>query len=190
MPVIDLRGGHGSGKSYLVHRIIKEYGPTEDIVDEDGDTIGVWVPKLDLRLAGRYNTTCGGCDTIRTQNYIQAITDSLIEDAGPNGNVLYEGALVSGIFGRYNEQAERWEAKGFRWHFLFLDTTLEQCFKNIGTRRVARGKEPEFNTKVTEQKFKDARRVEKKLAAAGRSTQWLDWSTAYESVIGLLSSGL
>jgi len=134
--VINIRGTNGSGKSYLVHRLLKEYGAVplgqnDRIVAYRLENSGY--PKV--YVVGRYETVTGGTDTfsggaVEASKHIAALSEK--------GHVIFEGLIASGIAGRWVKLAE--SLPQHQWIFLTLDTPLEKCIEMVNERRHAKGK--------------------------------------------------
>jgi hypothetical protein len=137
MTIIDLRGTHGSGKSYAVHRLIELNGGSDYII-EDGKAIGIYLRRFQLAIVGTYDRVCGGCDGIKTADEVCRRVRLL---ASEYPNVLLEGILVAHTYKRYADLAEELGD----YQFVFLDPPYETCIANVQRRRVERGKPPEFD---------------------------------------------
>ena len=55
MAILDIRGTHGSGKSWLVHRLIKESKPEPEYIYEDGSNKGVFLENRKTAVVGLYD---------------------------------------------------------------------------------------------------------------------------------------
>src|SRR5882672_10729411 len=99
--VINIRGTNGSGKSHLVHRLIRDFKGKP--MEVDGR---VWGYKLDTKpkvyIVGRYETPAGGCDTILDIENV----NRLITAMAGSGHVVFEGLVATGIAGRWIELAK------------------------------------------------------------------------------------
>ena len=168
--ILNFRGTSGSGKTTVVRGLMAKY-PTITPLGEfpekkpDGYECRPGVDKFNkilpnLYVVGSYKNTCGGCDGIKTQDEACA----RVRRYAALGDVLFEGLLISHIFGRYKLlDQEMKKEHGHTTIWAFLDTPLELCLDRIRARRDARaaakGKEPKpLNTQNTEDKWHDARR--------------------------------
>lgn len=135
--LFQLRGTSGSGKTYIVNRLMSKFEFSE--IHKDGKIIGYYCEELNLFLVGSYERTCGGCDTIKTQDEIcRRITKGLKRE----WNVLFEGLLPSHLAERY-AKVYRWcEKRDIPVRYYFLDTPVEVCQENVQKRRIRDGKEP------------------------------------------------
>ena len=66
--LIQLRGTSGSGKSYIAFKILKKYNFNP--VKKDEKIIGYYAEDANLFIVGKYETACGGCDSLKSQDDI------------------------------------------------------------------------------------------------------------------------
>jgi uridine kinase len=175
--IIDIRGTNGSGKSHIVHELMKEF-PHQCIVDESidspGHIEGYEFPSLRLFVAGPYATQCGGCDGIHTQAEICDI----VKRRSQQWDVLLEGLLVSHTFTRWFEMSRKIPD----WKFFFLDTPLQVCIDRCIARRLAAGNTKEFNPTHLTDGWYSCHRVEKKFIQARCNVTSLNYRRAYEII--------
>src|SRR3990167_8582196 len=136
--IYNIRGTSGSGKTHLVRQLVEMYAGVE--INWGGDfTLGYHLPR-NLLVLGRYDRKIkgGGVDNITGKvhkmyaaeggqgNSMDAI-EKLVRDWVKNGyNVLFEGIIVTSVWGRWvNLAADE------SMHFLFLDTPLEVCYQRV-----------------------------------------------------------
>ena len=139
MAVLDIRGTHGSGKSYVVSQLLtmlEGWEPIEGIASaskggpEKLRHIGYSNQEHGAAIVGSYKTTSGfggGCDLLYPEEVVRRVK---LLDQGYDCVVL-EGVLVSHTFQRYHALAQ--EIVDYR--FCFLDTPLEQCLDRVRKRR-------------------------------------------------------
>tara|TARA_R110000803_G_scaffold210228_1_gene281507 strand:+ start:1412 stop:1999 length:588 start_codon:yes stop_codon:yes gene_type:complete len=144
--IINIRGTSGTGKSTLVAKLMANYPiistdleyvlGKRDVITERSKkkTVGYTLEK-GIHVVGRYETKCGGCDTIKTQDQVFRLVD---ENANIHKHVVFEGLLTCNSYGRWKELANRQD-----FFFLFLDTPISQCLEAVVARRIERGKTPE-----------------------------------------------
>lgn len=162
--MINLRGTNGSGKSTVFNRLLKAWKVRE---------IRSRYPRMpeayELRVAGcakpafiigPYVTSCGGCDQI--QPYDELL--EMIPRYAKQGHVLYEGVIISSVYGKVGAMMERWGKEAV---MLFLDTPLEECIRRVQGRRDSRADDREFNPKNLTLKFNSQERIKKKVEEAG-----------------------
>lgn len=173
--IFDIRGTHGSGKSTIPKTILNEYAHTSVkglplTYEGKVGILGYSVPDLELFILGKYETPCGGCDGIKTQDEIKA----RVEKYSKTSNVLLEGILVAHTFGPWLEFSE-----GKDWRFLFLDTPLEECIKRVNDRRRAVGKGPLPDAGNVIRDHARIWAMEAKFRASSRSTAWISNVTQF-----------
>jgi thymidylate kinase len=183
--IINPRGTSGSGKTTVVRGIMDHYPIVNPIFNENQrKPIGYQLlghPDIkDTYVVGSYENVCGGCDSIKTQDEIC----DRVRRFAPLGHVLVEGLLMSHLFSRYVGLAKELIPIPYVW--AFLDTPLSVCIERVQVRRNARGITTPLNTKNTEQKWHDMRRVFAKCQAAKLDARWLDHTNPVEIVWGWL----
>ena len=179
--IINIRGTNGSGKSYLVHKLLKdhEWVPLENT---EGKLSGYKIKTAPpIYIVGRYTTPCGGCDTLKGS---AAETEQYVEYLSSKGHVVFEGLVISGIAGRWVALARRLSQCQFI--FLELDTPMEKCIERVTARRRARGNTTPFNPVNLIRKFKSVTSSRRFLANAGLDVRLIDHERAYECLKNLL----
>lgn len=209
--ILNIRGTSGSGKSTLMRKVIEEFGlapapqPDEHLArygsSKRGKKFGYWsgtpVTKLTssgdlygLAVVGDYSNDCGGCDGITTKGVAQDdIQDRVRYFRGnltshlPINHVLFEGLLITHIYGRYRDMAREFPGE---FKFVFLDTPLEVCRARVDSRRAQQGKAPLSDHYNTDKMYNDMLRVEGKVKADGLPYVWLDHTRAFEHLKEIL----
>ena len=148
MVAINIRGTGGSGKSYLVHKLLDTYKHKRIVRKVEGKKpkiIAYYISEFHLYIIGSYKMLSGGCDAFggkgRTLKTIETI-----EKYARKGNVLYEGYLVSRTWGRYKDLSDRLDNP--LW--IFLDTPVDVCLDRVLERRRAKGNLKPLNPSVKE----------------------------------------
>ena len=159
--IINIRGTGGSGKSFIVHCLIKKLGSKRSIkryisgegyrVGNDGGRVVGYRVGGDVLIVGRYDTDCGGCDQIHTQDEICNRVKAFAEKGKV---VIFEGLLISGLYSRYLNLSRELQRKGHQFLWAFLDTSLEKCLKRTVKRRLARGNIKPLNPIHTTNKYR------------------------------------
>ena len=180
--IVSLRGCSGAGKSTVATSIMNTF-PTQTILDASNKIYGykVDIPnkQYPVFIIGKYNTPCGGCDSISTQ---QEIVDRVTACYNQGGNVLFESLLASGGYGTVGKLSEDIP----EYTFATLDTPLDVCLERVKQRRAAKGNHEPLNPKNTESKFGSTRNVMKKmLADPTKKAVWIDHTNAVAEVLGL-----
>ncbi len=188
--IINLRGTSGSGKSFIVRRVMELYASTHSSFASDltEHLLASLDPKVERRrqplsylckadghsslfVPGHYETPCGGCDTITKPDDVY----TLIHDAAGIGHdVLFEGIMVQDDVNRavaLNKQ--------HRMLVIRLKTPMEICLASVQKRRDERGDTRPFKTKNTIDRDKRVRRSMDRLRLQGVETKALDREEAY-----------
>jgi hypothetical protein len=124
--------------------------------------------KSGVVVIGRYQSACGGCDTIHT---LRAITDAVVFHA-QTGPVVFEGFLWSGLFKCGNELALEVAGRN-KLIFATLDTSVSTCVSRVIKRREAAGNFKPFNPASVIHKHRSVIKAHCKLEAAGWDTRLL-----------------
>lgn len=173
--IFDIRGTHGSGKSTIPRTILEQ---CDSVVlrglpfTYEGriGVLGYYVPELNLYILGKYETACGGCDGIKTQDEIK----SRVEHFRKLGHVLLEGILVAHTFGPWLHFSA-----GLPWHFCFLDTPLSECERRVDARRAEAGKGPLANKGNIIRDYGRIMGLYDKFEAEGRDVTWIQGPTSF-----------
>lgn len=164
--IINIRGTSGSGKSTLIRSIMEHYEEKEPHFIKGRKRPLYYLltsPSSRKRLAviGHYESPCGGCDTITSQDDIF----QLVRDHHAAGHdVIFEGLLIGAEFNRTKALCD---AHPGHVHIINLTTPLEDCVAGVQARRTARGDERPLNPKNTESKFKQVKRLKQRFEEAG-----------------------
>jgi hypothetical protein len=161
--VINLRGTSGSGKSWVVHSLLKKY--PHEVVSTFGPrarplVYRIRTPNKYIIVPGPYDTPCGGCDAI--SNYVEVLPPFMHQCADslrPEDVILFEGLLISTGYGVMGVTLSELREKGHRTVFALLDTPLSVCLERIKTRRAARGVTKPLDPENTEFKWTTARKL-------------------------------
>jgi predicted kinase len=132
MGVLDVRGTHGSGKSWLVHQLLESQ--THKELRDGKRILGYHLPTLDVAVVGKYTTACGGCDGVGSADEVVRRVRTFANDYR---HVVLEGILVAHTFQRYSDLA--FEMSDYGYTFFFLDTPLDVCIERVQSRRAAKG---------------------------------------------------
>jgi len=213
--IVNIRGTSGSGKSWLVRAyrdhcggwapLYSPAGPFPEVYGQPAESLTLgfgldpWRPgraprqvPLAYRCAGprptfvigSYENECGGCDRVPTQDEICA----RVARWAPEGDVLFEGLLVSVSAKRYAELDRRLAGYG-GITFAFLDTPLELCVARIQARRDARGVSKPLNPANTEDKWRGTRKNALKLESYGCRVRWLPHGDPLPGLLDILRDG-
>lgn len=193
--ILDIRGTHGSGKSWVVHKLLQEEldangraGVQYICEGEPGGrrSVGTYCPGYDLAILGDYDRVCGGCDGIRTA---EEVCRRVRVFASEYKNVLLEGILVAHTFRRYADLARDLllSEQKYKYAFCFMNTPYDECVRRVQERRVARGQPAEFDLfHITNDYRRCHERLPIKFREAGYRVEILDWQDPMPQVRELL----
>ena len=192
--IIQVRSCSGGGKTHAVRGLI-EAADTKplNITDDAGKTVGVQFYYADRNIAvlGKYDSVCGGCDTIKTAD---DICDRIKLFAGWADVVVFEGRIPSHTYQRYADLFDSMKLFGTRTHgtvIAYLDSTPEQCIKNIAARRAARGVDP-LNWDTDRVRSKDFPAIENtrlKFIRDGFDVRTLRYEHSIEDLLEIVTDG-
>lgn len=83
-------------------------------------------------IIGKYETPCGGCDGINTQDEVCR----RVRKYAKKGHVIFEGLIVTSCYKRYLDLFKKLKHP---YRFVFLNTKIETCIKMVERRRASRG---------------------------------------------------
>jgi hypothetical protein len=169
MAVLDIRGTHGSGKSFILSRLLKLYewesfvGPGQ--ATKNGPLkdrhLGYVCEELDAFIVGSYDVKSGfggGCDLLfpdEVEKRVKTFNDR-------HRCVILEGLLVSHTFERYKNLAL--EVPGYV--FCFLDTPISVCEERVQARRETmvstNVKTAAYNPRAVTKEFRSIASVQRK----------------------------
>lgn len=164
--IISLRGTNGSGKSFVV-RNLRALARAERLHygclgAKKPEAHALTLPQVaePVYLLGPYDLIrSGGCDSVQPYEIIP----ELIAKYAERGHVLFEGIIVTSVYGRVGALLEQW---GKDVVFLFLDTTLDQCLARVEDRR-GRGRDERLIKNVT-MKFLSSQAVRRRVLEEGK----------------------
>ena len=181
MTILNIRGTHGSGKSWVIHQLLKL--PYTFLVDEDQKPLGYRLIKQDVAIVGKYANQCGGCDGIKAA---EEVVRRVRMFAASYRHVIFEGILVSHIYQRYANLAKELAEHDFR--FLFLNTPLKVCIRRVEQRRKEQGNYKPLNpTNVIKDWHRVGTRVRNKCLADGLTVVDLNWRDPLPQIMALLA---
>lgn len=185
--IVSIRGTNGSGKSTLVRNYMRKLIGVEPTT-ELGKVIGYSGRNRTgnlVGIVGRYETDCGGCDTIKTQDLVIA----RVKNAAHFGHAIFEGVIVGDIWGRYKALSDEYAPGEFV--FAYLNTPLKLCLERVAERRARKGKDPtDFNAALVEQKYNNAIRQMHKARREGATVVVLNYTADVAQLTKLLETGI
>jgi nitrogenase subunit NifH len=160
--LLNLRGTHGSGKSYVMRKFLAMHSKQRMIYG----VLGARLPEAyeltikgcakPVYVIGPYITVCGGLDCVRPYDNIMVLVDKYQK----KGHVVFEGLIAAGVYGRVGEFLEQFKK---RVHFLFLDTPLDTCIQRVKDRRNTRGTKTEFDDTNVRKKYRAVELVQQRV---------------------------
>jgi len=174
--VYDIRGTHGSGKSHIVHELLRRCG-NDPIYATPGNPrspiIGHAIDKIRTVVIGPYTKVCGGGDAVKNQEEVCSRVSRFVRD-NIFQRVILEGSLVGHTYSRYAALAD--EIGRDRYTFLFLTTPLEECIRRVEARRKARGNDKPLDPKnIIKDHACTQVKLYHKFTEAGYRTRQIPW---------------
>lgn len=191
MSVIDIRGTHGSGKGYVMLRLL-EMGNWQPIIGPGQASKGGPVKDRHLGYANKAWKACiigdytcssgfgGGCDLL----FPEEVVKRLVRFTQEYQWVLLEGILVAHTFTRYHELAQQLDD----YKFCFLTTPLATCCARIRARRAkaVANKDRGFKLDSCRKDFYQIGRVREKCIGAGDQVVDLPYRDPVAKVLELM----
>ena len=182
--IVNIRGTSGSGKSTIARTFLSHlpHVPVKDAAGKvkgykvDASAAGLNQP---LFIVGRYESACGGGDTLRDE----AEAVELCSSAQPLGHVLLERMLTSGS-GPKGLYASSFLGSG-NITYAILDTPLDVCLTRVMDRRAERGEVKPFNPQNTISKHGQTHRAAELLTQAGEDVRLVDHTDAFKAVLAI-----
>ena len=178
--VIQIRGTSGSGKSTIVHKLLKGkkgFDKAWDPVFKEGRKKPLCYLKDRVLILGHYEIDCGGCDTIGSAPQIYNSILELEQDD-------YDVAITEGLL--WSEDV-KWTVKlkeeGFEILSLFLNTPLKQCLEWVEQRQAGRKPaDPERVIRKLSTRIQTIERARLRLVQAGVSCRRVSPDQAFEII--------
>jgi len=177
--IINLRGTNASGKSTAVRSVMDYYGVAEELVHPVNGKIIGYILNNNWAVLGRYETDCGGCDTLPGFDAIRKLVHQCLPMIA--GGVLFEGVLWSTVFKSTAELIA--ELPQHKFILATLDTPVETCVARLRHRneaKAARERKPVkySNDAGLRSKHDGIYRTHLKLKQAGFDARWVDHKNA------------
>lgn len=182
---INVRGCNGSGKTTLLRSLAKAVQPLSlgVVKPPDHRPIPVTYGQGGIAILGDYTPgatgTTAGCDRIKTQDATKRALEIIGRDPEVKV-VLFEGVVVSTIFGPWKDWAEC-SAPGPLW-WAFLDTPVSLCLRRIQQRN---GGKP-IKEELVVDKHLTIDRVREKADMAGLNVVVIDHTRALSELRRLI----
>ncbi len=177
--IINIRGTGGSGKTWVMRRIIDSIAPLDKW--EAQYVPGRKKPETyryeDIYVLGHYESVCGGCDNIRSAKSVYELINRVLEQT-PLPLILCEGMLLSEDF--------KWMSQLEDVRIFFLSTSIEDCLANIRNRRKEQGNEKELSEYRTRARLPPIESARRRLTEAGVDCRRVTSEQAVEKAIKLV----
>lgn len=133
--VINIRGTSGSGKSYVMRKVLAGLPDARPI----HGALGPKRPEAYFRagskpvaIIGPYGTEIGGCDVVVGSLGIQGCIELFKKYHDRGASVLFEGLILSSMWGAVGEWMESVKRECVIVH---LSTSLEDCRRGLDRRQ-------------------------------------------------------
>ncbi len=194
--IVNIRGANGSGKSWIIRKLMKETNATPIYDDpEPGRLIGRVIGyrgnyKGDpIYFVDSYVTMSGGADWV--MKHFGGLDDvcDIVRGFAGKGHVIFEGFIISGLFKRFYELSQ--ELGGITW--CYMDTPLEVCYERIEARNknktAASGRiRGSSGTRHVEKKFIASEVTRRKFKNEGEETIIINYRRPMRAIHQLLKS--
>lgn len=190
--VVLLKGTSGSGKTYIAEQILDALGNEDEsfALGPKGKLGGYLWKQKKVAVVGRYNSACGGCDSMSWKGAaddIEATIKSLVEEGY---DVFFEGLIVAtwGV----DRLVRVGKLPDTTFTVVHLTTPLETCISSVESRRAARaaaeGKEvTPLDPSNTAAKHKSLQSTTRMQRSRGVQVEELDRGSALARVRELLA---
>lgn len=160
--IIQIRGTSGSGKSTAMKWFMKGYNAWEAVY-APGRKKPLWyfstangLPRV--VVLGHYDSPCGGCDTIGSAKAVYDLIQ-VVQGHFKSHAVVCEGLLLS--------EDVKWSSQMKDLTVLYLQTPLDQCLRQIESRRAEAGNEKPLDPRNTSNRFRVVEKSRVRLLEAG-----------------------
>lgn len=197
--IYNIRGTNGSGKTTLARAFLPKNlngdgqggpvdlnwysSPTKRQPDRMLRAEGYMSNVLEgvVGVIGRYNTACGGMDTMPSFEVCQGAIQFMVHRLKAD-HVIAEGILASTVYGSWGKFAQVAKDHGHTFHFCYLDTPLDVCLHRIKLRQTAAGNNREIKIDLVADKFRAIAATREKALAAGFAVHDIDHTNAVASL--------
>jgi ABC-type dipeptide/oligopeptide/nickel transport system ATPase component len=193
--VVLLKGTSGSGKTYIAEQVLKALDEKEGLrqtfaIGPKGKVGGYLWKDQKVAVIGRYESACGGCDSMSWKGAADDIEDKIVELAEEGYDVFFEGLIVAtwGV-----DRMLRLTANPkINFVVIHLTTPLAECISSVESRRAARaaaeGKEvTPLDPANTASKHRSLQSTTRMQRSRGVHVDELDRAEALARVLGLLT---
>lgn len=162
--IIQLRGTSGSGKTTAMRKFMQDaprgYHHWQSVFVSGRRKPQFYHLGDHVAVLGHYDSPCGGCDTFKGYEQLQAavrVADSYAEYVVMEGLMLSDDVL----------QTAKMHTEVAPVKVIYLTTDIELCIERVKQRRAARGKDGIFNYDKLRNRHEQIMRTRPRLEAAG-----------------------
>lgn len=173
MMIIQIRGTSGSGKTWVMRKVMDQVGelqipslckgrPGWESQYVEGRKKPLTYRRGLIYICGHYQSNCGGCDNVGSAAAVHELTCNLVGDPCNAKVVLQEGLLLS--------EDSKWASILAMEHdvrIIYLTTPIDQCVEQIKSRRALVGNEKPLKEDNTRNRVSVIERSRKKLTDLG-----------------------
>jgi hypothetical protein len=178
--ILNIRGTSGSGKSAVVRQLMDHFGVQAEIAKPSTQRVWAYVLRNGMHVLGRYETACGGADTVASFGKIRTQLNILAR----RGNVVFEGLLWSGVFKSSDDFAR---SVPHRVIFALLDTPPDLCVSRVLARRRTAGNAKPFDARRTLDKHRSVLSTQDRLLKAGHDARILPHEEPLNTILHWLA---
>lgn len=185
--VINIRGTNGSGKSTIATKLltcfdVKYKRLYNGFKDKPDKVWGYEVPlQIPIFIIGPYETPTGGCDCISDFDFIF----KQVELMSRYGHVVFEGALLSTLVGRFHQLSKTLGPKA-KFIAGVMDTPFDKCVARVNKRRARKGKEPIDPARTMQGKYNSVLSSSRSLEERGVEVRPIPYQAALGEVLSWL----
>ena len=173
--VVQVRGGHCSGKSTAVFEYAEHAGVKERIIVEAGAERVKCTRGIDTAVIGWYSdetASKGGCDSaIKNKEVLKQVLKALMREPWVH-TIVFEGVL----YGKTLQLAQKIYELSKEMGFQYVPILLNPPYEEVITRLEKRNGGKTYNEKVIYDTYVGALRAAKKMKALGIETSVIDSS--------------
>lgn len=174
--ILNIRGTNGSGKSTVIRELMEHFGVEADVAKPGTEKVWAYQLRNGMYILGRYETACGGADTVSSFDRIKTQANILAR----RGDVAFEGFLWSGIFKTSDEFARQ---SPHQVIFAMLDTPVDLCIQRVAARRNAAGNKKQFDPRNLIAKHQAVVRAQERLLKAGHDARILPHEEPLQTIL-------
>ena len=177
--IFNPRGTNGSGKTTIVRAVTSRLTKYKDYTTRNGvfTTIYASPSGTPVAVIGKYNNTCGGCDTVKR---VRDIVDAIAE-VSEHAHVIFEGLIVGTLQQLTKDIADA--CPNSVLHARALSTTPDECIERVLERRKRAGNDKPFDpSKTLLTKVRPVEAAARKLDEWGLDSKTMSQQAVYDEI--------